>query len=369
MAIMYSGRKRIFGAAQCAGADCKALCLTTLFLLLHSGHLVANERAIPTRDTFAAALQAAQSMPRLNSLLISHSGELLVEEYFNGANAQRPANVKSVSKSFMSALVGIAIEQGVIRNLDQPIGDFYADLLPGEENANKRAITVGNLLAMQAGLQSTSFRNYGAWVLSDDWIGFALDQPLESTPGTRMRYSTGNTHLLSGILTRATGMSTLQFARQNLTGPLGIQLSHWQADPDGIYFGGNNMEFTPRHMLVFGELYLNRGRANGRQILSEEWIDTSTQRLMESSREQGRFYGYGWWLRDMAGIEVTYAWGYGGQFILVAPALDLVVVTTSSSEPGDSRRRHTRELYRLLERRIVEPLRNLRTETAVDSAG
>lgn len=359
----------MIGAAQRGMTDSKAVCLTVLLLLLTAGHLVASERSAPTPETFAAALQDAQNMPRLNSLLISHDGKLLVEEYFNGASAQKPANVKSVSKSFMSALIGIAIEQGVIRSLDQPIGDFYADLLPGEENAGKRAITIGNLLAMQAGLQSTSFRNYGAWVLSDDWIGFALDLPLESTPGTRMRYSTGNTHLLSGILTRATGMSTLQFARQNLTGPLGIQLSYWQADPDGIYFGGNNMEFTPRHMLVFGELYLNGGRRNGKQILSREWIDQSTQRLLESSREQGRFYGYGWWLRDMAGIEVTYAWGYGGQFILIAPALNLVVVTTSSSEPGDSRRRHTRNLYDLLERRIVEPLRIIETGTAVDSAG
>lgn len=331
--------------------------------------MFAGDAAAPSRETFANALQVAQGMPRLHSLLISHDGELLVEEYFNGATANRAANVKSVSKSFMSALVGIAIEKGYVEGLNQPIGDFYADLLAGDENAAKRAITVGNLLAMQAGLQSTSFRNYGAWVLSDDWIGFALGQPLENTPGTRMRYSTGNTHLLSGILTQASGMSTLQFARQNLTGPLGIQLGHWQMDPHGIYFGGNNMEFTPRHMMVFGELYLNNGRANGRQILTGDWIKTSTQRLMESSREQGRFYGYGWWLRDMAGVEVTYAWGYGGQFILIAPALGLVVVTTSSSEPGDDRRRHTRSLYELLERQIVEPLQNMRTSAIGGSTG
>ena len=117
-------------------------------------------------------------------------GELLLEEYFNGASAARKANVKSVSKSVMSALVGIAIERGHIEGVDQPLADFYDDSL----DSGKRAITIGNLLSMQAGLETTSFYNYGAWVVSDDWVAFALDQPVRSPPGTRMRYSSGNFH-------------------------------------------------------------------------------------------------------------------------------------------------------------------------------
>lgn len=304
---------------------------------------------------FTTAMQTAQQMPRLHSLLISRDGQLVVENYFNGKNARTPANVKSVSKSVMSALIGIAIERGDLTGIDQPIGEYFPDYLATEEPAKSR-ITIGNLLSMQAGLESTSFRNYGAWVLSDDWIRFALAQPLESTPGVKMRYSTGNTHLLSGILTRATGMSSKQFAEQTLIRPAGMRLAAWEQDPNGIYFGGNNMAFTPRDMLMFGELYLNQGRANGVQVVPESWIETSMTRLQESSREAGRYYGYGWWLRDMAGIEISYAWGYGGQFILIAPALRLVVVTTSSSLPGDDRRSHTRGLYRMLEREIVAPL-------------
>lgn len=314
---------------------------------------------------FSAAIETANEMPRLHSLLVSQGGELVVEEYFNGRNARQAANVKSVSKSFMSALVGIAIDKGYLEGLEQPIGDFYEQILVGAENEAKRDITIGHLLSMQAGLESTSFRNYGAWVLSDDWIAFALRQPVETAPGTRLRYSTGNTHLLSGILTQATGMDTMQFARETLTNPLGITLAAWQTDPQGIYFGGNNMEFTPRHMLEFGKLYLNMGRANGKQIISESWIETSVQRLGESRREEGRYYGYGWWLRDMAGVEVHYAWGYGGQFIMVAPALDLVAVTTSSSQPGSNRRPHTRNLYKLLEDEIVRPLQQSAGRNAI----
>jgi len=328
-----------------------------LLLTLSSAHTYSN-------DLFASALQTAGQMPRLHSLLISHQGELVLEEYFNGKTSRQTANVKSVSKSWISALVGIAIERGYIEGLDQPISEFYDDVL---DDVSKRSITVGNLLSMQAGLETTSFYNYGAWVLSDDWVRFALQQPLQSQPGTRLMYSTGNTHLLSAILTQATGRSTLQFAREELGQPLGFHLEAWPTDPSGIYFGGNNMEITPRQMLAFGEMYLNRGRANGRQVIPESWVDTSFQPLAESRRESGRYYGYGWWIRDMAGVQTAYAWGYGGQFILVAEDLELVVITTSNSLPGSDRRAHIRSLYKVLEYDIVRPLASANVRAQTDS--
>ena len=307
-------------------------------------------------ETFASALQQAGQMPRMRSLLISHHGDLLVEEYFNGASPDRPANVKSVSKSFVSALVGIAIEQGFIDGLDQPVAEYYENLLNDAEPA-KRDITIGNLLSMQAGLETTSFYNYGRWVQSDDWVAFALEQPVMAPPGTRMLYSSGNFHVLSAILTNSTGTSTLQFARNSLGSPLGIPVVPWTRDPNGIYFGGNNMEFTPRQMLEFGELYLNGGAANGRQIIPAEWVELSLRPRVRSQRDTDRQYGLGWWMRDMAGVDTAYAWGFGGQFILLAPDLDLVVVTTSSSQPGDTRRRHTRALYNLLEYQVIAAAR------------
>ncbi len=319
----------------------------------------AAERAAINATLFDDALQTAGQMPRLHSLLISYNGDLVLEEYFNGKSSKRAANVKSVSKSVMSALVGIAIEQGHVAGLDQPISDYYGERLGNDAEAVKRNITVGNLLSMQAGLETTSFYNYGAWVLSNDWVGFALEQPVLSPPGTRMHYSTGNTHLLSAILTQATGKTTLQFAREVLGEPLGFQVASWTQDPDGIYFGGNNMEFTPRQMLAFGELYMNNGQANGRQVIPAPWVEQSLTPLVQSPRNEERQYGYGWWMRDMAGLPTVYAWGYGGQFILLVKDLQLIVVTTSSSQPGDTRRKHTRNLYNLLEHKIVEPAMRL----------
>lgn len=333
--------------------NCRPKTLATLVsLLIFSAPAVSADSGM-TGSAFGEAVQRAGQMDRLRSLLISRNGELVVEEYFNGMTPQRTANVKSVSKSILSALVGIAIEQGHLQSLDQPISDFYGERLAAEPA--KGAITIGNLLSMQAGLETTSFYNFGAWVLSDDWVGFALNQPFRAEPGTRMLYSTGNTHLLSAILTQATGKSTLAFARDALGEPLGIRVQPWTQDPDGIYFGGNNMEFTPRQMLAIGELYMNEGQANGRQVIPEDWIETSLTPVVRSSRNTERQYGYGWWMRDMAGLPTVYAWGYGGQFILLVRDLDLVVVTTSSSQPGDTRRNHTRELYNLLEFTVVQP--------------
>ncbi len=314
---------------------------------LHAETKTAVDRAL-----FKSALAKAATMPRLHSLLISYDGQLVVEEYFNGQNPNRRANVKSVSKTIMSALIGIAIDQGHIAGLQQPVAEYYAELIDDEA---KRGITVGHLLSMRAGLETTSFYNYGAWVLSPDWVAFQLRQPLLAAPGSRMIYSTGYTHLLSAILTEATGQSTYRFARDALARPLGFELAEWPRDPQGIYFGGNNMELTPRQMLEFGELYLNGGRADERQVIPADWVETSLTPVVRSRRDSARQYGYGWWTRKMAGVDTAFAWGYGGQFILLAPDLDLVIVTTSSSIPGDTRRRHIRGLYDLLEDDIIAP--------------
>jgi CubicO group peptidase (beta-lactamase class C family) len=256
----------------------------------------------------------------------------------------------------ISALVGLAIQQGYIDSVDVPIASFFPEYFSSIEDRAKQTITIKNLLTMQSGLETTSNRNYGRWVLSEDWIEFALNQPLVADPGTRMLYSTGSTHLLSAILTRATGMDTKTFAQQALTSPLGYSMSYWSQDPQGIYFGGNDMEMTPRQMLRFGELYLNDGQYNGEQVLAPEWVRVSHQAHATSPRGQGRFYGYGWWLRDLAGMLVPVAWGYGGQLIFVVKELDLVVVATSDSEPGPQRRGHLGRLYDLVEETILSPM-------------
>jgi CubicO group peptidase (beta-lactamase class C family) len=300
--------------------------------------------------------QQARQLPRLHSLLISQNGELILERYYHGRTANQPANLKSASKSILSALIGIAIDKGYISSVDQPLSDFFPEYLGTELEDVVADITVENLLTMQAGLASTSGRNYGRWVVRQDWVEGALAMPMVAEPGTDMIYSTGSTHLLSAILERASGMNSKAFAQRYLADPLGFRMAYWSQDPKGIYFGGNDMEMRPRDMLAIGELFINGGQYNGEQLISRSWVADSMMARAESPRGEGRYYGYGWWLRDMAGLQVPLAWGYGGQLMFILPEFDMVVVATSDSTPGGARRNHLRRLYDLVEYQIIAPL-------------
>ena len=173
---------------------------------------------------------------------------------------------------------------------------------------------------MQAGLERTSGANYGRWVSSRNWVRAALARLFVDEPGGRMLYSTGSTHLLSAILTRVTGRSTLD-AGARLAGRRlkGFSIAAWERDPQGIYLGGNQMAMSARSLLAFGELYRNGGKTpEGRSVVPPEWIELSWQHRTHS-RFTGDGYGYGWFLRTIGGREVRYAWGYGGQMLYIVP--------------------------------------------------
>jgi CubicO group peptidase (beta-lactamase class C family) len=306
--------------------------------------------AVPAANTaFDDLLAQAKDLPRLHSLIVSRRGEVILERYFNGTRATRPANVKSVSKSIVSTLVGIAIDRRMIPGVQTPIVNWFPEL---KNQGNKQAITIEHLLTMQSGLESTSNRNYGSWVQSRNWVQHALRRPLLAAPGTAMQYSTGNSHLLSAILSAATRSSTWSFANAALAKPLGFTLARWPQDPQGIYFGGNDMLMTPRQMLSYGELYLNRGRAGGVQVVPDSWVQQS---FVPRGRSpiSGNEYGYGWWSREMGGHRAHYAWGFGGQYIFVVPARELVIVTTSASTVAEDRRSHRLNVFDIVERLIA----------------
>ena len=313
-------------------------------------------------DLRARVLAKARELPRLRSLLISVDGKILEEQYFNAAQAGRAENLKSASKSVLSALVGIALDCGYLKSVREGIGNFFPQYFTGED-AKKKTITIEDLLTMRSGLEGTSNVNYGRWVQSSHWVRHVLSRPLVDEPGGRMIYSTGNSHLLSALLTQATRVSTFEFARRYLADPLGIPLTPWVRDPQGIFLGGNEMHWTPRGMLAFGGLYLNRGRVGGRQVVAQGWIQESLKPRTRSSWS-GREYGYGWWIDSLGGHATYYAWGHGGQFIFVVPALKLVVATTSVPMPGDGRREHQHAIYDLMEREIIPAVENrLASET------
>jgi CubicO group peptidase (beta-lactamase class C family) len=313
----------------------------------------------PAQD-FAKARAAAAELPRLHSLVVSHRGDVVFEYYARGYSATRQANIKSASKSIISTLVGIAIERKLIPGLDTPIVRWFPELKK-DPDPRKQRITIENLLTMRSGLESTSGGEYGPWVSSRNWVRYALARPMVSDPGTTMEYSTGTSHILSAILTKAAKKSTHQFATEVLARPLGISLARWTRDPQGIYFGGNEMSMSLRQMIAFGELYLNRGRVGERQVVSAGWVETSCVPRTRSRFDRDREYGYGWWIQDFGGHRGCFAWGFGGQYIMVFRELDLVVAITSSTTVSDERRGYRRQLFDLLETHVLPEAANLAT--------
>ncbi|MCH8106336.1 MAG: serine hydrolase [Proteobacteria bacterium] len=291
----------------------------------------------------------------VRSFAVQQNGELIIEEYRRGMHANRPVNIKSASKSIMSLLVGIAIEQGHLHRVEQNIGEFFPDYFKAHPDPVKQSITLQDLLTMRAGLESTSRGKYGRWVLSDNWVTYVLAQPLVEKPGGEMVYSTGSTHLLSVILARATGMSTREFAEKYLFGPLGIRVGGWDRDPQGNYMGGNNMVLTPSAMLKIGTMVINMGVYRQKQIVPHDWIVESMQ-IYTRSQFNPYDYGYLWWQLELNGYTVQFAWGNGGQYIMMLPALRAVVVITSFSEIKATNRASRGRLFDFIENRLIRYL-------------
>ncbi len=306
-----------------------------------------------------AVVARAESLLALRTIVVGRNGTVLAERGFRGNTTARAANIKSASKSVVSALVGIAVERDVLRGVDQPIAEFLSDRFPPNADPRLFRVTVGHLLSMQAGLDRTSGPNYGAWISSRDWVRAALARPFVAEPGGEMLYSTGSTHLLSAILAKASGRSTLALARDWL-GPAGIEITAWERDPQGIHLGGNQMAMTPKSLFRFGELYRNGGRApDGRQVVPEAWIAQSwTKRT--TTRWSGDDYGYGWFGMRLGTRDVHYGWGYGGQMIYVVPSLGLTVAMTSDESGPSARTGHKEALHGI----VAELIRAVETPSA-----
>ena len=314
---------------------------TALILLaaLPASPLLAHETVIAQADR----------IDRLHSLLVLYRGEPVIEHVRAGPGLDQPANIKSVSKTVLSALAGIAIDRGLIDDADQPLHHLLGDRFPAaSDNTAVRAITLGHALAMQTGLQSTSGRNYGRWVQSENWVAHVLTRPMVDEPGGRMIYSTGATHLVSAALTEASGRSTHELAREWLGDPLNVRIPPWLTDPQGIYLGGNEMHLSPRALARFGEMYRLGGRLNGQQILSEDWIRASWQ-ANGRSPWTGDEYGYGWFITEIGGQASYYGRGFGGQALFVIPGARMSIVMTSDPNPPSPGGRQFRQLRALVE--------------------
>ena len=282
------------------------------------------------------AMEQADELGFVDGLLVIRNGFIVAENYYNQYHKDNPHNIMSVSKSFLSAITGLAFEQGYLDSLEHPVLDYFPEYNTDSLDTRKQEITIRHLMTMRMGIPNEE-ENYFDIYNSPDWIETTLEWPLEFGPGERMRYNTFQTHLLSAIITKATGMSTMAFAQAVLTDPMGITIHGWEQDPQGYYFGGNAMFFTPREMAVLGYLYLNGGRISDVQIVPAEWIALTLKASTNNQpNEWGAWknynYAYLWWLGEFNEYPVFMAYGYGGQFIIVFPDLNMIIVTTAENQ-------------------------------------
>ncbi len=279
-------------------------------------------------------------------------GTLVYERYTPGSVPDALRNVKSMTKSVLGTLVGIALQTGDLESINTPLAYLLPEPFVTLSDRVKRTITVRHLLAMRSGLD---WAEYGASALqmtaSPDWVQFVLERPLAHPPGEVFNYSTGDTQLLAAVLQRVTGMTLLDFADLYLFGPLGITRRAWPADPQGVTIGGAELALTPRDMAKFGYLVLNGGQWQGDRIVAVNWLEESTRMMTlfePSSPDDCDLLGYGylWWLRPQGDYESAIAVGYGGQFVYVIPDLDLVVVMTGRLKSAPDTFRDNRMLCR-----------------------
>ncbi len=284
-------------------------------------------------------------MPFLRSVLVVRHGNLLVEQYFNDGTKNGAFHIHSASKSFTSALIGIAFREGLLESLDQKLFDFFPEYFTPNLDPRKKDITLKHLLTMTAGF---NFNDTGdewlSYASAEDWVKHAIELPLLHSPGEDWHYGTPQTNLLSAILTRVANMSTRDFAEKYLFKPLQISIRRWYQDPQGYYTGGHEMYFVPRDMARLGFLYLNNGSIDDEQIIPSEWVQESLQdyaggrvdEAMRSSFYRDVGYGYQWWLQKLSGYDTFSARGLGGQHIVCIPELDMVVVTTATGTVFDT---------------------------------
>jgi len=283
----------------------------------------------------ATAYESARQTGFMDALIVIKNGYIIAEDYYNAYAPAYAHNVKSVSKSFLSAMTGIALRENFIDNLDQKMLDFFPEYDHDGLDDRKRDITLRDLLMMRGGIEHER-NNYSEIYYTPDWIKTTIEFPLSYDPGSTFSYNTFLTHLLSAILTRSSGMTTKELADAYLMAPMNIEIANWYRGPSDYYFGGNSMFFTPRNMAVLGYLYLHNGYVNGKQVLPADWVKESLKN--RTGFENNEWwdlkkvnYGYLWWLGEMAGYKTFQAVGFGGQFVMCFPALDMIIVTTANN--------------------------------------
>jgi CubicO group peptidase (beta-lactamase class C family) len=275
----------------------------------------------------------------IHSVLIIRNGHLVTEGYFYPYKKEYRHIINSATKSITSALVGLALEDGFIKSTDQKVVDFFSDMKIENLDAPKKSMTVRNLLTMTTGLEWSENADYGTqnnsstqmWIEKNQ-LQYVLNKPMKEEPGKSFYYNSGASHVLSAIVQKTSGKPSLEYATEKLLKPLGISDISWGADKQGIHSGSGRIFMKPEDLAKYGYLYLNKGKWDGKQLISEKWIEESTRKQIDTPHGlAGRYgYGYQWWQNKFGGYSAR---GFGGQYLFVVPEHNMVVVFTSSLIP------------------------------------
>ena len=284
----------------------------------------------------------ADKLETIYSLLVVKNGHLIAEGYFNEGSVEQKARIQSVTKSYTSALVGIALEQGYLSSVDQKMLDFFPEVAGQITDPRKKQITVQDLLQMRGGYPWEE-TDPALWegMLSGYYVPLIERFPLIADPGTEFHYSNLTSMWLGIIIDRVTGRNLKAYAEENLFLPIGVDAGDWGMDAEGHNNGAGDLHLTARDMAKFGLLYLNDGEYGGNRVIPADWVRESLQKYSENINATGGFpanwglsisdigYGYQWWSARAGDHNFDLAWGHGGQLIVLLDELDMIIVVTS----------------------------------------
>jgi len=275
-------------------------------------------------------------LPNVYSLLVVRHGYIVFEKYYAGSDQTANFGLRSATKSFASALIGIALRDGYLKSVDQKLGDLLPEYFTRTTDLRKADITVRHLLNMTSGFEWDESNAYLRLTPGVPIGQTIIDLPLANPPGQAFNYSSVASQLLSILFTKLTGKTMWDVAAQELFKPIGIPNTHWPADRDGNSEAYSGLVMPARELAKFGFLYLNGGEWDGRQVIPADYVRASTSWDEAVKLLNGGGYGFLWWLDSDRRHDAFFAAGYGGQYVYVAPELDLLVVMTGNPQLQES---------------------------------
>lgn len=275
----------------------------------------------------------------IHSILVIKKNELIIEEYYKGFSINKPHDLRSVTKSIVSILLGIAIDKKIIDSVDDPISKYLKKPIPQKNiDSRKDEITIKHLIMMSSGLDcndwdKTSKGQEDKVYKKRDWLQYTLDLPIINDPGTTATYCTMGVILTAELISQVSGLTIDEFAKQYLFNPLKIDDFYWShTSKKQVISSAKRVHLTSRDLAKIGQLVLNKGAWNGKQIVSKDWIEASTT---PKTKITGIDYGYLWWnIPFKINNEVLHAkvaTGNGGQYIMVLPSLNIVAIFTGGA--------------------------------------